>query len=132
MYTITVRLTRVKTMSENKLPDYLHKQASALLGWGTETIGKTQARQEFLPIVADLNQHPRAIEITDRERPVAMLLAYEHYVALISQLHKLVKTTSIKKPDLMGSVIINGDLVAASKEIAKEFETAIERSAADL
>ena len=83
-------------------------------------------------MVDDLRKHPRTIEITDREHPVAVLLAYEHYTALISQLAKLAQKTPPKKPDLMGSVIIVGDLEEASKEIAREFEKAIERSAANL
>lgn len=120
-------------MAASKLQkNHIHDQASALLGLGTESMGKTQARQEFLPLVDDLRKHPRTIEITDRENPVAVLLTYDHYAALISQLSKLTKKDPEKKLNLMGSVIILGDLESASKRIAEEFEKSIERSAANL
>ncbi len=120
-------------MTTNKYPqNHISEQASALLGLDTEAMGKTQARQEFLPLVDDLKKHPRTIEITDRNNPVAVILAYDQYAALVSQLAKLTKKTARNKPDLRGSVIIVGDLESASKEMAKEFEEAIERSAANL
>jgi PHD/YefM family antitoxin component YafN of YafNO toxin-antitoxin module len=113
--------------------NHIHEQASTLLGLGTEIMGKTRARQQFLPLVEDLKKHPRTIEITDRADPVAVLLTYEHYVSLISQLSKLIQKTATKdKVDLMGSVVIVGDLDAASKEIAEEFANAMNRSAANL
>lgn len=110
----------------------IHEKASALLGLATETIGKTQARQKFLPLVSDLKVHPRTIEITDKDNPVAVLLTYNHYVTLISQLSKLTKKAPRKKPDLMGSVIIVGDLDAAGKRISEKVRQAIKRSAAEL
>ncbi len=116
----------------NSSKNFISEQASALLGLNTESVGKTQARQEFLPMVDDLKKHPRMIEITDRNNPVAVLLGYDQYAALVSQLAKFIKQSLKKKVDLMGSVIIVGDLEAASKEIAEEFEKAIERSAASL
>lgn len=111
---------------------YIHERASGLLGVGTERIGKTRARQEFLPLVDDLKKRPRAIEITDREHPVAVLLAYEHYAALISQLSKLTEKLPNRALELVGSVVILGDLDEASREIADEFKQAYERSAAEL
>lgn len=120
-------------MSSNKTPkNYIHDQASALLGLGTESIGKTQARQAFLPLVDDLKKRPRTIEITDRETPVAVLLAYEHYAALVSQLSKLTGKVPRRKLDLRGSVVILGDIEAGSRKIAEDFQKAIERSAASL
>jgi hypothetical protein len=120
-------------MAASKLQkNQIHEQASALLGLGTETIGKTEARQKFLPLVRDLKMHPRTVEITEQDNPVAVLLSYNHYVALISQLSKLTRGAPKKKPDLMGSVTIVGDLEAASKRIGEEFRKSIKRSAANL
>jgi prevent-host-death family protein len=116
----------------NTSKNYISERVSALLGLGTETIGKTQARQEFLPMVDDLQKHPRTIEITDRNNPVAVLLSYEYYAALVAQLSKLTQNSFKKQVDLRGSVTIVGDLEAASKEIAEEFAKSIERSSAKL
>jgi PHD/YefM family antitoxin component YafN of YafNO toxin-antitoxin module len=119
--------------SHKSSKNLIHEQASILLGVGTEIMGNTQARQGFLPLVEDLKKHPRTIEITDRANPVAVLLTYDHYVSLISQLSKLIQKTATKeKVDLMGSVVIVEDLDAASKEIAEEFVEAVDRSAANL
>lgn len=102
--------------------NHIHEQATALFGLKTESIGKTEARQNFLPLVADLQKRPRTIEITDRQAPIAMLITYDHYATLISQLAKLSKKVPKKKIDLMGSVTYIGDLDKAGKEIAEEFE----------
>src|ERR1700722_18132352 len=118
--------------SNNLRKNYIHEQASALLGLGTETIGKTQARQKFLPLVSDLKVHPRTVEITDKDNPVAVLLSYNHYVSLISQLTKLTKTPKKNKPNLIGSVIVVGDLDAASKRVGEQFKQAVKRSATSL
>jgi hypothetical protein len=111
---------------------YIHEQTSALLGLGTESIGKTHARQKFLPIVSDLKMHPRTVEITEQDIPVAVLLSYNHYVTLISQLSKLTKKAPKTKPNLMGTVIVVGDLEAASKRIGEKFKQAVKQSAAKL
>lgn len=115
-------------MQKKQQKNQIHEQASLLLGLGTEIIGKTEARQRFLPLVSDLKTHPRTVEITEQDNPVAVLLPYNHYVALISQLSKL----SGRVPNLTGSVVIVGDLDAASKSIGDELEDAIKRSAANL
>jgi PHD/YefM family antitoxin component YafN of YafNO toxin-antitoxin module len=115
-------------LQNNRVPDEL----SSLLGLRTERVGKTWTRQNFLPLVDDLKKHPRAIEITDRDKPEAVLLNYDHYVSLILKLSTLTAPLQKKRFSLAGSVTILGDLESGSKAIAEDFEKAIERSAKNI
>lgn len=120
-------------MSGNKIRRTLiQEQTASFLGLETETLGKTEARQRFLPLVSDLQTHPRAVQITEQNSPVAVLISYNHYVALISQISKLQEQAPKRKPNLMGSVSITADLDAASKRIGDEFRNAIKRSSENL
>lgn len=113
--------------------DALEEQIGSLLGLKQETIGKTQARQALLPLIDQLESAAKAVKITDHEEPVAVLIGYGHWSAIISKLSGFMKPVS-KKPkiELMGSVKIIGDLDAGSKCIAKEFKKAISISAKKL
>jgi hypothetical protein len=109
--------------------DKIEQQVNSLLGLKQETIGKTQVRQSFLPLIDELDQTAKAVKITDHEEPVAILIGYEHWSAVISKLSGFIKPISPKpKIELMGSVKIIGDLQAGSKKIAKEFRKAINKS----
>ncbi len=96
-----------------------------LLGLKQKTIGKTEARQRLLPLINELDQSNKAVEITDHDKPVAVLIGYHHWSAVISKLSASAKLISVKpKIELMGSVKIIGDLEAAGKRMTKEFEKA--------
>jgi len=111
----------------------LKNQGATMLGLTCSTIGKTQARQNFLPLVEDLNKTCSAVEITDHEKPVAILLSYSHWVALMSKLAMLVKQQRmVKPPNLVGSVEIVGDLDAASKKAAAKFSASLKNTAEKL
>jgi prevent-host-death family protein len=100
-----------------------------MLGLTCSTIGKTQARQQFLPLVEELHKTSSAIEITDHEKPVAILLSYSHWVALMSKLAMLAKPEkTVKPPNLVGSVEIVGDLDAASKKAAAKFSASLKKT----
>jgi hypothetical protein len=133
MYTGSVRIVRRWLMSEKKPAQrYMPDQSECLINAGTLSMGKTELRQALLPMVSELQVDSKVIEITDRDRPVAVLLSYQHYQALLALAKKAMTRPVEQHVFLMGSVEILGDLETASREIAAEWEQAIERSAAEL
>ena len=113
----------------NKTLSDLEKQTAAILGLKQKSIGKTQARQQFLPLVDDLNRQAALVEITDHETPVAMLLSYNHWLALMSKLMMLSKKEQLGQPlNLIGSVEVVQDLEAASKKAAEKFKRSTKES----
>lgn len=96
--------------------------------------GKTQARKEFFPLVDSLTTSASAVEITDHDKPVAILLSYQHYIALTSKLCMLSKTKTLpQSADLIGSIKLKTDnLEAASEQIAKQFERSLNDTANSL
>ncbi len=105
-----------------------------MLGLTQHTVGKTQARQEFFPLVDALSADCAAVKITDHNKPVAVLLSYQKYVALTAKLCMLSKNLNKPiDPDLIGSVqITSADLNAASKKIAQKFKASLKESAGNL
>jgi prevent-host-death family protein len=121
------------SMSEKKPSiKYSPDHSECVLNSGTLSMGKSELRQAFLPLVSELQAHPKVVEITDRDRPVAVLLSYQHYTVLQALAKKAMTAGVHKKVSIIGSVEILGDFEAASKEIAAEWEQAVERSAAEL
>jgi len=112
----------------------IEKQAAKLLGLTRQTIGKTQARKDFFPLIDALSSDGLAVEITDHEKPVAVLLSYQNYVALTAKLCMLANASSKPhSPDLIGSVqITTRDLGAASERIARKFKTSLKDTAGSL
>ncbi len=103
---------------------------AGLLGIKPTRIGKTEARQNFLPLVSELVRQPGAIEITDHDQPVAVLVSHSHWAAIMS---KLAQSNNQSPPvDLRGSVKIIGDLEAASKEAGQELLQSVKRRAKNL
>lgn len=112
----------------------IEKQAATLMGFTQLSVGKTQARKNFFPLVDSLTTSASAVEITDHDKPVAVLLSYEHYMTLASKLCMLAKTpTQTKSPDLVGSIKIKTDnLEAASDKIAKQLKKSVKNTAGNL
>ncbi|CAN5287853.1 hypothetical protein BH10CYA1_BH10CYA1_28000 [soil metagenome] len=108
----------------------IEKQAAFLMGVKHQSIGKTQARKEFFPLVDSLSTSGSAVAITDHDKPVAVLLSYQHYMALAAKLCMLTKSeTLLKPPDLIGSVTIKtDDLEAASERIAIMFKDSLKET----
>lgn len=107
---------------------------AAALGLTSKTVGKTQARKDFFPLVDSLSTANAAVQITDHDKPVAVLLSYQNYVALTAKASANVGLSlSIPKaPNLVGSVKINSDLETASKTAASRLKNAVEQSAGKL
>ena len=112
----------------------IEKQAATLMGFTQQSVGKTQARKNFFPLVDSLNTTASAVEITDHDKPVAVLLSYQHYIALASKLCMLANTpANPKSPNLIGSIKLKTDnLQAASERIAKQFKQSLKDSAGSL
>ncbi len=109
-------------------------QLAGLLGVKHESVGKTQARQNFLPLVDGLSQSALAVEITDHDKPVAMLVSYNHWVALVAKLRMLSNKDQFasSRPNLIGSVEVVGDLEEGSQIVADAFSRSIKESAENL
>jgi PHD/YefM family antitoxin component YafN of YafNO toxin-antitoxin module len=111
----------------SKSIEELENKVTAMLGITAQSIGKTEARQRFLPLVDALCQSATAVEITEHDKPVAMLLSYSHWIALVTKLEMLSsrERISIKQPNLIGSVQVLGDLEAGSAVAAETLTKAL-------
>ncbi|MBP7861439.1 type II toxin-antitoxin system Phd/YefM family antitoxin [bacterium] len=114
--------------------DNIKKKAAELMGFSQKSVGKTNARKNFFPLVDSLNQSKSAVEITDHDKPVAVLLSYEHYIAMASKICMLAKESHTPySPNLIGSVKIKStDLDAASANVAKQFKQSLKKTANNL
>ncbi len=111
----------------------LKNKGATMLGLTCSTIGKTQARQNFLPLVEELDKTCSVVEITDHEKPVAILMSYNHWVALMSKLAILGKgDRTVKPPNLLGSIAIVGDLDEGSRKAAAKFSSSLKNTARKL
>ena len=118
--------TTQKNMIEQKM--------LALIGLQPETIGKTEARKKFFPLVDELSHSIKALAITDRQEPLAVMVGYNQWLAIITKLDTLLKPAKKvpQKINMVGSVKIIGDLDAGSKRIAERFKQAVDKSAKKL
>jgi len=112
----------------------IERQAATLMGFTQHSVGKTQARKNFFPLVDSLTTSASAVEITDHDKPVAVLLSYQHYMALASKLCMLAKTPAHpKSPNLIGSIKLKTDnLEAASEKIAEQFKRSLKDTSSSL
>jgi len=112
----------------------IEKQAAMLMGFTQQSVGKTQARKEFFPLVDSLSTSASAVQITDHDKPVAVLLSYHHYMALASKVCMHAKTAAHPKlPNLIGSIKIKTDnLEAASEKIAEQLKQSLKDTASSL
>jgi prevent-host-death family protein len=91
-------------------------------------LGKSQARERFLPLVDAVAQGAGPVEITDHNKVVAVLISETDYRWLLA--HAEGKPIPSRK--LCGSMTIVGDLEQASKEISDLFLDSIKKSAEKL
>jgi len=108
------------------------EKKTATLGLTPRTVGKTQARKEFFSLVDSLCSANSAVEITDHDEPVAVLLSYQNYVALTAKACAHTGIVKPQSPNLIGSVLINSDLDAASEKIRGMFKVSLDESAGEL
>ena len=88
-------------------------------------IGKSEARQNLLPLIRSLHSNKEPIEITEKDKPVAVLMSYSAYELLMTKAGQKKKMSF----ELVGSLSELDDIEAGSKEIAKDLAEALERRA---
>ncbi|MBK7750590.1 MAG: type II toxin-antitoxin system Phd/YefM family antitoxin [Candidatus Obscuribacter sp.] len=99
----------------------IEKQAAKLMGLSQKSIGKTQARKEFFPLVDALNASASSVEITDHDKPVAVIMSYQNYVALTAKLCMLSKQHTVSEvPNLIGSIKIRTNNLEAASQRASD------------
>lgn len=91
-------------------------------------LGKTQAREQFAPLVEDLSVSGGIVEVTDYGKVAAVILSYQDYLWLLAQANKPFKPMR----QLAGSAVIVSDLNAASNEITASIFDSLAKSARDL
>lgn len=94
----------------------------------TATLGKSEARDKFLPLVDELASHGGIIEITARGKPVAVLMSHTDYLMLRAR----GDVPATPKRTLVGSFELIGDLDEATKQVSELMRKAIERGASEL
>lgn len=92
------------------------------------TLGKSEAREQFLPIVDAVAKGAGPFEISDHGRVVAVLLSKQEYDWMLAH----TKEKVLPKKSLRGSIIVLGDLEEGSKQIAAEFQASLEKTASEL
>lgn len=103
-----------------------HRKSPAKLT--VQTLGKTMVRQNFLSMVDKVAEEHILLEITDRNVPVAVMVSYQQWIALLSK-----EQAESKSPDdLRGSIKIQGNLADSSSAISKLFIDSAKKSAYEL
>ncbi len=110
------------------------RKATAIFGLRKRIVGKTQVRKDFLPLVDTLRESNTAIEITDHDKPVAVLIGYEQYVAIMAKACLISEAPANwgANPLLNSIELKTDDLEAASAKITEMFEKSIRRSLEEL
>jgi len=91
-------------------------------------LGKSEARQEFGPLVESVAAGEGAVEISDYGKVVAVVISANEYRWLLSQ----TKKDSRPKKSLRGAFIIHDDLEVLSEKIRADFKESINRTASEL
>lgn len=91
-------------------------------------LGKSQAREQFAPLVESLSKNGGIVEVTDYGKVVAVMLGYKDYLWLLAQ----TRVTFKPKRELCGSGELVGDLESASQQIAKSIFESLTKSASEL
>jgi prevent-host-death family protein len=91
-------------------------------------IGKSEARQNLLPLIRSLHSNKEPIEITEKDKPVAILMSYSAYELLMTKAGQRKKMSF----ELVGSLSELGDIEEGSKEIARGLTEELDRRATRL
>lgn len=93
-------------------------------------IGKAQAREEFSTLIETVANGAGAIEITDYGKVAAVLLSEKEYEWLCA----CAKKSAQPRRDPRGFFVLSDDLALeeASRQIAKDFENSIKKTASEL
>ncbi len=112
----------------------IQKQAADLMGFTQKSVGKIQARKDFFSLVDAVGTTCSAFEITDHDKPVAVLMSYQHYVLLVAKICMLTKIQlKTPPPNLIGSIKIKTEnLESASERISAKFAKSLKNTASKL
>lgn len=91
-------------------------------------LGKSQAREQFAPLVESLSRAGGIVEVTDYGKVAAVMLGYKDYLMLLAQTKEPFKP----KRRLAGSAVIVGDLEEASKKVSEAFSESLTKSVREL
>lgn len=91
-------------------------------------LGKSEAREQFLPLVDLVASGSGPVEITDYGKVVAVLISKREYEWLSSTIRQKPQP----KRSLAGSAVLLCDLEKASREMAADLQASIERTAGEL
>lgn len=92
-----------------------------------EELGKTEARQQFLSLVDGIDEQTKSLAITDRGKPVAVIMGYKQFKALVDVLKKNADATQQNPFD--GLVVHVGDLEKSNKKVNALFQKSLKKSA---
>jgi prevent-host-death family protein len=97
-------------------------------------LGKSEAREQFLPLIKAVVEGAGPINISDHGKPVAVLLSKQDYDWMLARTQNESETHNKlrRKNSLKGSIILLGDLEEGSREIARDIQQSIKRSAREL
>jgi len=105
----------------DSMTDIAHKR-------NLKKLGKTQAREQFAPLVESLSEIGGVVEVTDYGKVAAVMLGYKDYLWLLAQSNQPFKP----KRQLAGSAVLVGDLEEASNKITQSVLDSIARSTKEL
>ena len=91
-------------------------------------LGKTQAREQFAPLIESLSKRGGVVEVTDYGKVAAVMLSYKDYLWLLAQASEPFKP----KRQLAGSAVLVGDLEATSNKITDSFGDSLANSESEL
>ncbi len=97
-------------------------------------LGKSEAREQFLPLIDAVAEGAAPISISDHGKPVAVLLSKQDYDWMVARMRIKSKTQIKSQPknSLQGSIILLGDLEEGSREIVKMIQKSIEKTGREL
>ena len=91
-------------------------------------LGKSQAREQFAPLVQALSTTGGVVEVTDYGKVAAVMLGYKDYLWLIAQAQEPFNP----KRQLAGSAELVGDLEKAATDVTESVLTSIAKSSSQL
>lgn len=105
------------------------RQPSKKPSGSTTRLGKSEAREKFLPLVRSVAQGGSPIEITEHGESIAVLVNYHQYELMRS---RYAAEQQLQQSPVGTIEILCGDLEAASREISDQLLKSINKSAKSL
>ena len=93
-----------------------------------QRLGKTQAREQFSPLVEKLSTVGGVVEVTDYGKVAAVMLSYRDYLWLLAQANEPFKP----KRQLAGSAVLVGELETTNQQLTASILESLSKSAREL